>query len=118
MFELGFITADDFPFSGGKLLNPGAELVQFLPIASGITVNKAHGTDDSIAKCRKKYPAAQVESMEGAAFFYACLRADLPFVEIRAISNYVEPRNREAWNIPLAIQNLNQVVKEMLQGLV
>ena len=39
------------------------------------------------------------------------------FLQIRSISNYVETRNRENWNIPLAIQNLNQVLTEMLQAL-
>jgi len=56
----------------------------------------------------------QVESMEGAAFFYACLMAEVPFLEIRSISNFVEPRNRDAWDLPLAIGNLNQVLAEIL----
>lgn len=118
LFELGFSESNTFPFSAGKLQNPEADKYPFLPTARGITVNKANGSASSIARIREKYPAAQVENMEGAAFFYACLYTDLPFVEIRAISNYVEPRNREAWNLPLAIQNLNQVLQEMLQGLV
>ncbi len=116
LFELGFSEKDKFPFVAGKLQNPDALKYHFLPVVQGITVNKAHGLASSIASIREKYPEAQIESMEGAAFFYACLHAGLSFVEIRAISNYVEPRNREAWNLPLAIQNLNQVLKEMLQG--
>ena len=54
--------------------------------------------------------------MEGAAFFYACLLAKIPFLEIRSISNYVEARNRETWNLPLAINNLNQILIEILEA--
>ncbi len=118
LFELGFLEKDNFPFSGGKLENPGALDSRFMPLVHGITVNKAHGSASSIARIRARYPEAQVESMEGAAFFFACLQAGLPFVEVRAISNHVEPRNREGWDLPLAIQNLNRVLKEMLEGFV
>jgi futalosine hydrolase len=52
--------------------------------------------------------------MEGAAFFYACLAAKVPFVEIRSISNRMEPRNRDAWDLPLAVRNLNEVLVGIL----
>jgi futalosine hydrolase len=52
--------------------------------------------------------------MEGAAFFYSCAQAGLPSIQLRAISNWVEPRNRDAWNIPLAISNLNQTIAQLL----
>lgn len=43
--------------------------------------------------------AAQIENMEGAAFFDVCLREQIPFWELRAISNTVgEPFGQ--WNIP------------------
>ena len=81
--------------------------------ASAITVNKVHGHASSIATTTSKYHV-QVESMEGAAFFYSCAQAKLPSIQLRAISNWVEPRNRDAWNIPLAIANLNQRIEQLL----
>ena len=45
--------------------------------------------------------------MEGAAFFASCKRAGGDFIQIRAISNYVEKRDKSKWQMPLAIQNLN-----------
>lgn len=117
LFELGFAEANTFPFSAGKMINPGANYGNFLPRVKGITLNKAHGSETLIAHTREKYPTAQVESMEGGAFFYACLQKGVHFLEIRAISNYVEPRNRNAWNIPFAILNLNQVLQQMLNEL-
>ncbi len=113
IFELGLMDADQFPFSGGKLENPAPG--NFLKPAEGLSVNKVHGFAPSIAAVQKRYSAA-IETMEGAAFFYTCLMEKQAFLAIRAISNYVEPRNRENWNIPLAIENLNQVLIEMSQN--
>jgi futalosine hydrolase len=53
--------------------------------------------------------------MEGAAFFYVCRQLNVPCIQIRAVSNYVEKRNRDAWNIPLAIKNLNTFAVEFLK---
>lgn len=107
LFDLDLLEADGFPFQNKKMLNPDAINSHFLPHANGITVNCGHGERHSISRCLEKYPDAQIESMEGAAVFYACLQAGLRFMELRAVSNYVTPRNREEWNIPLAISRLN-----------
>lgn len=115
VFELGLVQPNAPPFAEGKLLNPTADHA-FLPSANGLTVSKVHGTQDSIAAIRAKYHA-DVESMEGAAFFYACLLAGQPFLELRAISNHVEPRNRENWDLPKAINALNRTLIEMLHVL-
>jgi futalosine hydrolase len=81
-----------------------------------ITVNKVHGNDESIYKIIERLNP-QTESMEGAAFFYACNEANLPCLQIRAISNYVERRNRGKWNIDLAIENLNATLIDVLKNL-
>lgn len=113
--ELGLVDANASPFANGELLNPAAGF-DFLPNAKGLTVNKVHGCQASIDALRRKY-LADVESMEGAAFFLACLLAGQPFLEIRSISNYVEPRNREAWDLPKAITNLNEVLIDIVSAL-
>ena len=118
LFELGLLENNTPPFINDILHNPAAGHASFLPTAKGLTVNKVHGSESSIAAIRAKYPDIQVESMEGAAFFYACLLANIPFLEIRSISNYVEARNRDAWNLPLAINNLNGVITGMLDAFV
>ncbi|MFN4080474.1 MAG: futalosine hydrolase [Saprospiraceae bacterium] len=111
LFALGLTDPDGPPFRAGLLHAPPAS---FLRAVSGVSVNAVHGSAASIERLRRRYPHAQVESMEGAAFFYACLNAGLPFAQIRAISNYVEPRNRDAWNLSLAIANLNETLWDML----
>ncbi len=113
--EMRLVDANAGPFTEGELLNPNADF-DFLPKAKGLTVNKVHGYEPSIDALRSKYEA-DVESMEGAAFFMACLLAGQPFLQIRSISNYVETRNREAWDLPLAIKNLNEVLVELVTTL-
>lgn len=82
-------------------------LIKTLFIASGITVNKVHGKDSSIQRVIKQF-SPDVESMEGAAVFYVAQQEKMPVLQIRAISNLVEKRNKKNWNIPLAIKNLNE----------
>jgi len=103
--------------AGGQIINPAAKESE-LPLKKvrGISVNRVHGAADSIAQLGQIYPEAQVESMEGAAFFYACQQHQLPMLQLRSISNYVEPRNREAWDITLAIQALNDKLKLLLEA--
>jgi futalosine hydrolase len=55
--------------------------------------------------------------MEGAAVFYVCQMEKIPFLQLRAISNRVEKRNRNAWNIPLPLENLRRVVLLLLNEL-
>ena len=78
-----------------------------LKMVNGITVNKVHGNAKSIVKTMARYNP-QTESMEGAAVFYACQKLNIPALQIRSISNYVEPRNRENWEIALAVKILNE----------
>ncbi len=81
----------------------------------GITVNKVHGSESSIEKA-KQFFKPDVESMEGAAFFAGCQRFR-EYVQIRAVSNKVEKRDKNKWNMPLAITNLNQKVLQILDEL-
>ncbi|MFD0766630.1 futalosine hydrolase [Mucilaginibacter lutimaris] len=84
--------------------------------ATAITVNTVHGHEASIQKIQQRLNP-QIESMEGAAFFYACGEAEVPSLQIRAVSNYVEKRNRDAWQIGLAIKNLNTFAVALLESL-
>jgi len=89
----------------------------FVAQGHGITVNKVHGNADSIAKIKQLSPNSCIESMEGAAVFFAADKMDIPVIELRGISNYVEKRNRATWNIPLAIMNSNKALIETLDFL-
>ena len=116
IFQLGLANPQAPPYKNGVLLNPHAAMISTLPLAKGLTVQKVHGSNHSIEALLKR-TNADIESMEGAAFFLACLQTKTPFLAIRSISNYVESRNREAWNIPLALKNLHQAIPEVLKDL-
>ncbi len=118
LFDLGLVQESSFPFTG-KLLIPAPYSTPSLNLklkVAGLTVNKAHGHAESIAAL-KSYTNAQVETMEGAACFYTCMLMQTPIIQIRAISNLVEPRNKSNWNIPLAVRNLNQSLLQLLHEL-
>lgn len=114
--EMGLIEANVPPFKNGVLSDPDGGGFGFLRSVKGISINKVHGHVLSIARIQKKYPEAQIETMEGAAFFYVCLTEKKPFLAVRAISNKVESRNRENWDIALAIESLNKVLLQMMEG--
>jgi futalosine hydrolase len=84
--------------------------------ATAITVNTVHGNEASIQKVQARLNV-QIESMEGAAFFYACREARVPCIQIRAVSNYVEKRNRDNWQIGLAVKNLNTFAAALIEEL-
>ncbi len=115
LFEMDLVGQNEPPYINGKLYSPNAGN-PFLPQATAITVNKVHGTRASIDKVSSKY-RVDLESMEGAAFFYCCIQHNINCLQIRSISNYVEPRNKDNWNIPLAIDKLNEVAIGMIESL-
>ncbi len=92
-----------------RIVNPGPSDAP-LEKVEGITVNTVSGEAQAIARLRQRVPQATVETMESAAFFYACLRTGTPFYAFRSISNYVEPRNRGGWKIREAAQAVQQQV--------
>lgn len=87
-----------------------------LPLVSGNTVNTVSGNTNTIQQITLQYPA-EVETMESAAFFQSCLMENMPFVAIRGISNFVEPRNRETWLLNEASLNAQKAVFNTLKTL-
>jgi len=113
LLDLELIEANDFPYQSGVLSNEQDIWNLVYPKVKSITVNTAHGSEERIAKTEQRF-RPQVESMEGAAFFYACKTAQVPCIQIRAISNYVERRDKASWDIPGSIQNLNAEILKLL----
>jgi futalosine hydrolase len=114
---LGLMGPDEFPFADGWLRNsapPEGETLGRLPAVRGITVSTVHGRESSIAAVRARHQP-QVESMEGAAFMYACHAAGVSHAQVRAISNRVERRNRSAWQMGPAIQALGAVARAIVE---
>lgn len=115
--ELHLLGEDEPPFTRGALVNaapPVNAALARLPSVRGITVNTVHGNPRSIAGVVQRF-APQVESMEGAAFMYACLIQGVAFAQVRAVSNVVETRNRLAWNMDEAISRAGETVLRILE---
>lgn len=106
------------PFTDDERLPaPTEQQSMRLRSVAGLTSGRATGSEASLKRLRLHFPAAQVESMEGAAFFYACARAGVDPLQLRSISNYVEPRNRANWRLAEAITELNGVLINLLAQL-
>jgi len=116
LFEAGLDDPYKFPYKNGQLVTGNRFILKtagrVTPVKS-ITVNTASGNETTIERLRKKYDP-DIETMEGAAFFYICLETHTPFMALRAVSNKVELRNKKKWDIPLALNNLSGILEEFL----
>jgi futalosine hydrolase len=84
---------------------------------NAITVNTATGSETTRDRLVKKFNP-DIETMEGATFFYICRREKLPFLALRSVSNIVEIRNKSNWDIKLAIRNLAEKLNEVFLTMV
>ncbi len=84
------------------------------PLVKAITVNSIRGSIDEINETIDRYHP-DIETMEGASFFAACITENIPCLQLRSISNRVEPRNKDHWNIPLALKNLQWSLAQLLK---
>ncbi len=114
--EAGLMDPDIFPFKGGVISSEN-RFIDGTAITTrkvrAITVNTCSGSAETILKLRNKFNP-DIETMEGATFFYICAREKISFLGVRSISNMVEPGNRNSWNIPLALENLAEKMREIL----
>lgn len=104
----------EYKFKG--YLSNSLPQIDALKKVKGITVNTVHGNEISINKVKTLFNP-DVESMEGAAFFASCKRAGNNYTQIRAVSNYVEKRDKSKWQMALAIKNLNDFLIDFVKGL-
>jgi futalosine hydrolase len=57
---------------------------------------------------------AAIESMEGAAAAQICAALEVPFAEVRGVSNYVGERDKTRWHLQSAIGAVNSAVQAFL----
>jgi len=117
--EAGLSNPDKFPFKSGFIPAENRfilKLEKYLKPVKAITVNTATGSVATIDRIVSKYNP-DIETMEGATFFYVCAMEKLPFLAIRAISNRVVPDNRKKWDISLALNNMSIKLKDIIYTL-
>ncbi|HYF31360.1 MAG TPA: futalosine hydrolase [Chitinophagaceae bacterium] len=115
VFDMELENAHALPYTNGWLPNPHEQLLNALPLqqVTAVSINEITTSPQRIQQIREKYHPA-IESMEGAAFHYVCLREGIPFLQLRAISNYVGERNKSKWQIGQAIHNLAQQIHSII----
>lgn len=113
LFDKGFAEADTSPYTRGRLLNDSINNFS-LPEVNAITVNTISDKLSQTEMFIKKYDS-DIESMEGAAFHYACISEGLPFIQLRSISNVVGERNKANWKMKGSIENLNGHLQRIIR---
>ena len=116
IFDMHFTNPNALPYTNRTIICdfPILSNINNIPRVKAVTSNTAHGNRSSITRLINKFNP-DIETMEGAAAAYICAMENIPFLQLRAISNFVEPRNKNAWNIPLAKENLNHTLINILQ---
>ena len=114
VFDAGFANKNNLPFTDGWLINEHPLLDNAsLQIVKAVTVNKV--SDSLVQKLQLiNCFAPQIETMEGAALHYVCLQENVPFIQIRNISNEVGERDKSKWKMKEAIENLNNELQKLI----
>lgn len=104
------------PYERRKLPNPWLAQFNLLKLQEGsaITINEISTDEEHIHQLIKKYNPT-IESMEGAALHYVCREMNVPFLQLRAVSNYVGERDKTKWQMKLAIDHLNDAVLKLVE---
>ncbi len=111
VFDMMFENENAFPYINRKLANPWLSKYNFLQLdeVTGVTINEISTRPERIGQLRSKYNPI-IESMEGAALHYVGLQMNVPFIQIRSVSNYVGQRDKLMWNFTKALGNLGHTV--------
>lgn len=82
-----------------------------------VTVQECSGTTALARERAARVPGALCESMEGAAAAHVCALCDVPFLEVRAMSNLVGDRDLAAWDLPGACARAQEAARRLLAEL-
>jgi futalosine hydrolase len=114
LFDLKLVDLNQFPWKNGKLSNNIGILKQTgLTIVDAVSINEITTNPDKVSLYKNKLKAS-IESMEGAALHYVGLMENIPFLQIRSLSNFVGERDKSKWVMNIAIANLNLELQRIL----
>ncbi|MFH8474657.1 futalosine hydrolase [Streptomyces sp. NPDC018000] len=107
----GFVPVTGLGFGRDRFTPPPAQ-VRDVATATGaltgeiLTVSTVTGSAERAAALLAAHPRAAAEAMEGFGVAEAAERTGLPVLELRAVSNAIGPRDRDAWRIGDALAAL------------
>ena len=96
---------------------------QLTPFAAGAGIALGTGPFVTVSTCSGTTAGGEIlarrsggicENMEGAAAALVCARHNIPFCELRGISNLVEDRNLARWDLAAAAQIAQQALITLL----
>jgi futalosine hydrolase len=108
VFDMGLEEQNKKPFEDGWIfeqLPAGIKQLVHLHSVEGLTVNTVKAKEFDLY--HNQYDA-DVESMEGAAFFYTCRMKNTHCLQVRAVSNVVGERDKSKWDIVAALKNMSE----------
>lgn len=87
------------------------------PVLEGsfVTLSTCTGTSARASELETNYKAS-CENMEGAAAAHVAALHEVPWLEIRCISNIVEDRDLRNWDIPRAAAVVQNAVLQLVEG--
>ncbi|PIH59649.1 futalosine hydrolase [Paenibacillus sp. LK1] len=123
----GFLSVDELGFGSSRVAADGVLAARLrhelqragLAVSGGtaVTVSTATGTAETAAELLHRVPDSSAEGMEGFGVATAAQQFGVPALELRAISNAVGPRDRDAWRIKDALDALqaaSSILREVL----
>ena len=119
LFEKGLMNPNEKPYENGIIQNRflyPSDMIKELKPVKGLTVNTTHGSYASVSHLMQNFQA-DIETMEGAAFAYVCTLEGIPWIQLRAISNYVTNRELAEWDVAGAIESLTEFMIGFIQEL-
>jgi futalosine hydrolase len=116
-----FIPVDELGFGGAtqvaaSWLQHATEWAKSIPdanVAPILTLSTVTGSAASTQRLADRFPLAAAEAMEGFAVATAAKTAGIAFLEVRAISNAIGPRDRSTWQIASALGALQHAFAQL-----
>jgi futalosine hydrolase len=118
LFDMQLIKRNQAPYKNGWLVNPDKGIFKRnkYKAVKAVSVNQITTANQMIRMYENTFQPA-IESMEGAALHYVCLSENIPFLQLRSISNYIGERNKSKWKMKEAVGNLNKELIRLLESL-
>ncbi|HSR37659.1 MAG TPA: futalosine hydrolase [Phnomibacter sp.] len=111
LLSLGLTTDKEWMINQNSLLGKLK-----IPQVKSITINTITDYMPFVNALQQKWKA-DIESMEGAALHFVCAKKNVPYLQLRAISNFVGERDKNKWLLATAIGNLNGALKALIGSL-
>jgi futalosine hydrolase len=118
LFDMQLTKRNQAPYKNGWLVNPDKGIFKRnkYKAVKAVSVNQITTANQMIRMYENTFQPA-IESMEGAALHYVCLSENIPFLQLRSISNYIGERNKSKWKMKEAVGNLNKELIRLLESL-